>query len=117
MTALSPTIAEYLNGIWNRPRRRRVPRTSSSGTRLACAIGVPFPVSVMVDTFGTGTVPEAQIASAVQKVFDLTPGGIITTLDLLKPIYRDTAAYGHFGRSGFSWERTYRVGELLGVVG
>ena len=57
----------------------------------------------MVDTFGTGTVPEAQIQSAVQKVFDLTPGGITTTLDLLKPIYRNTAAYGHFGRNEFSW--------------
>ena len=71
----------------------------------------------MVDTFGTGTVPETRIESAVQKVFDLTPGGIITTLDLLKPIHRNTAAYGHFGRSEFSWERTDKVGELQGVVG
>ena len=79
--------------------------------------GVPFPVSVMVDTFGTGTVPEAQIESAVQTVFDLTPCGIITTLDLLKPIYRNTVAYGHLGRSEFRWERRNRVRELQGVVG
>lgn len=71
----------------------------------------------MVATFGTGTVPEPQIRPAVQTVFDLTPGGIITTLDLLKPVYRNTAAYGHFGRSEFSWERNDRVGELQGVVG
>jgi S-adenosylmethionine synthetase len=68
------------------------------------------------DTFGTGTgtVPEAQIGSAVRKVCDLTPGGIVTTLDLLMPIYRNTAAYGHFGRSEFGWERSDRVGELQG---
>ena len=71
----------------------------------------------MVDTFGTGTVPEAQIESAVQKCVISSPGGIITTLDLLKPIYRNTAAYGHFGRSAFSWERSDKVGEPQGVVG
>ena len=85
--------------------------------QLAYAIAVPFPVSVMVDTFGTGTVPEAQIESAVQTVFDLTPCGIITTLDLLKPIYRNTVAYGHLGRSEFRWERTDRVGELQTAAG
>ena len=87
-----------------------------SATR-AYAIGVPFPVRVMVDTFGTGTVSEAQIEPAVQMVYDLTPGGIITTLDLLKLIDRNTAAYGHFGRSEFGWERSDEVGELQGVVG
>lgn len=85
--------------------------------QLAYAIGVPFPVSVMVDTFGTGTVPEAVIEDAVEKVFDLTPRGIVTALDLLKPIYSNTAAYGHFGRSDFSWERTDRVDELTRAVG
>ena len=79
---------------------------------LAYAIGYPEPVSVMVDTFDTGSVPEEVITSAVQKVFDLTPAGIISTLDLLQPIYRETARYGHFGREEFSWERTDRVEEL-----
>lgn len=71
----------------------------------------------MVDTLATSTVPEAQIQSAVQKVCDLTPGGIITTLDLLTPIYRNTAAYWRFGRSESSREKTDRVRELQGVVG
>ena len=79
---------------------------------LAYAIGVPYPVSVMVDTFGTGSVPEARIEAAVQKVFDLSPAGIIRTLDLKKPIYQETAAYGHFGRDLFSWEKTDKVTEL-----
>ena len=79
---------------------------------LAYAIGYPEPVSVMVDTFDTGSVPEEVITAAVQKVFDLTPAGIISTLDLLQPIYRETARYGHFGREEFSWERTDKVEEL-----
>ncbi len=85
--------------------------------QLAYAIGVPFPVSVMVDTFGTGTVPEEQIEAAVQKVFDLSPKGIITTLDLLKPIYRRTAAYGHFGRPEFTWEQTDKTDALKNAIG
>jgi S-adenosylmethionine synthetase len=84
---------------------------------LAYAIGVPFPVSVTVETFGTGKAPEVQIEKAVEKVFDLTPAGIIKTLDLKKPIYRKTAAYGHFGREGFAWERTDRVSDLQKAVG
>ncbi len=80
---------------------------------LAYAIGVPFPVSIMVDTFGTGTVPNAQIVKAVEKVFDCSPAGIIRTLDLKKPIYSATAAYGHFGRSEFNWEKTDKVDDLL----
>ncbi len=79
---------------------------------LAYAIGVPFPVSVAVDTFGTGTVPEEKISEAAQKVFDLTPAGIIRTLDLKKPVFQETAAYGHFGRDGFSWEKTDKAEEL-----
>ncbi len=74
--------------------------------QLAYAIGVPFPVSVMVNTFGTGAVPEAQIEKVVKKLFDLTPAGIVKTLDLKKPIYQKTASYGHFGRDIFSWEKT-----------
>lgn len=85
--------------------------------QLAYAIGVPFPVSVMVETFGSAVVDEERIAQAVQKVFDLTPGGIIRTLDLKRPIYGKTAAYGHFGRDGFSWERTDRVESLRAAVG
>ncbi|MDR2535622.1 MAG: methionine adenosyltransferase [Treponema sp.] len=79
---------------------------------LAYAIGVPFPVSVMVDTFGTGAVSEARIEKAVSKVFDLTPSGIITALDLRRPIYQKTAAYGHFGRGEFPWEKTDKAGAL-----
>lgn len=79
---------------------------------LAYAIGVPYPVSVMVDTFGTGTVPEDRISAAVESVFDLTPAGIVETLDLRKPIYSATSAYGHFGRPEFSWEKTDRVDAL-----
>jgi S-adenosylmethionine synthetase len=80
--------------------------------QLAYAIGVPFPVSIRVETFGTSKVPEDKIAAAVAKVFDLTPAGIIRTLDLKRPIYRKTAAYGHFGRDAFSWEKTDKVEEL-----
>ncbi|HUX43032.1 MAG TPA: methionine adenosyltransferase [Rectinemataceae bacterium] len=84
---------------------------------LAYAIGVPFPISVFVDSFGTGAVPDERIAAAVTKVFDLSPAGIIRTLDLKKPVYRATAAYGHFGRNGFSWERTDKADELKKAVG
>ena len=84
---------------------------------LAYAIGVPFPISVTVDAFGTAKIPEARIEQAVQKVFDLSPAGIVRTLDLKKPIYQRTATYGHFGRDGFAWERTDTVAELQRAVG
>lgn len=84
--------------------------------QLAYAIGVPFPVSIMVDTFGTGQVEDVTIASAIKDVFDCTPAGIIKTLDLKKPIYQATAAYGHFGRSGFSWEETNMVDALKKAI-
>jgi S-adenosylmethionine synthetase len=76
--------------------------------QLAYAIGVAEPVSVMVDTFGTGTLPNSQITELIRGFFKLTPKGIIEALDLRRPIYRATAAYGHFGRTGpgFTWERT-----------
>jgi S-adenosylmethionine synthetase len=83
---------------------------------LAYAIGVPFPVSVMIDAFGTAKVPETKIETAVREVFDLSPAGIIKTLDLRRPIYRKTASYGHFGRSEFSWEKTDKAGELKEAV-
>ncbi len=85
--------------------------------QLAYAIGVPFPVSVMVDTFGTGTVPEDRIAQAVSDTFDLSPAAIIRKLDLLRPIYQATSCYGHFGRDSFSWEKTDMVEALQKAVG
>ncbi|MHC4940761.1 MAG: methionine adenosyltransferase [Planctomycetota bacterium] len=86
--------------------------------QLAYAIGVAAPVSVLIQTFGTGKADENEIAVAVREVFPLTPGGIIETLDLRKPIYRQTAAYGHFGREGdqFTWERTDKVDALKAAL-
>ena len=83
---------------------------------LAYAIGVARPVSVLVETFGTGKVSDDKLEEAVNKVFDLRPTAIIRDLDLRKPIYRATAAYGHFGREGFSWEKTDYVDRLLAEV-
>ena len=80
--------------------------------QLAYAIGVREPVQVVVSTFGTGKVSDGRIEKAVAQVFDCTPGGIITALDLLKPIYQETATYGHFGREEFAWEKTDRVEAL-----
>ena len=84
--------------------------------QVAYAIGRAHPVSVRVDTFGTETAPVERIESAVAKVFDLRPAAIIEELELKRPIYAATSAYGHFGREGFSWERTDRVDELLRAV-
>ena len=82
--------------------------------QVAYAIGVAEPVSIMVETYGTGKVSNARLETLVRKHFDFTPGGIITYLDLRRPIYRKTAAFGHFGRSEpeFTWERTNRADEL-----
>ena len=87
---------------------------SRAEVQLAYAIGVAEPVSVMVDSFGTSAVPEERITQLVRENFALTPKGIIETLDLRKPIYKPTAAYGHFGRTGpgFTWERTDRADAL-----
>ncbi len=79
---------------------------------MSYAIGVAKPTSVTVETFGTNKVPEEKIIAAVSKNFDLRPYGIVKMLDLLKPIYRKTASYGHFGRDGFSWEKTDRAAAL-----
>ena len=86
--------------------------------QLAYAIGVARPVSVRVDTFGTGTVADAKLEEAVEKVFDLRPAAIIRDLDLRKPIYRQLAAYGHFGREdlGVAWEKTDRVDALKSAL-
>lgn len=87
--------------------------------QVAYAIGKAHPVGVFVETFGTGIVSDEQIQAAVLEVFDLRPAAIIRDLDLLKPIYRPTAAYGHFGRElpGFTWERTDRADALKSVIG
>ena len=91
---------------------------SKCEVQLAYAIGVAKPVSVRVDTFGTGTVPEDKLEAAVQALFNLTPNGIIEMLDLRHPQYRKVAAYGHFGREniGVAWERTDKVQALLDAV-
>ena len=82
--------------------------------QIAYAIGVAEPVSLMVDTFGTGRIPDERIQNILRDSFNLTPKGIIESLDLRRPIYRKTAAYGHFGRTEpeFTWERTERAAEL-----
>ena len=80
--------------------------------QLAYAIGVAEPVSVKVNTFGTGKLPEEKIEKLVKKEFDLTPAGIIKMLKLRRPVYGKTAAYGHFGRKEFSWEKTDRAAKL-----
>jgi len=84
--------------------------------QLAYAIGVPFPVSIMIDTFGTGKVEDAAITEAIATVFDLSPAGIISSLDLCRPIYQETAAYGHFGRSQFPWEKTDKKDAILAAL-
>jgi S-adenosylmethionine synthetase len=89
--------------------------------QVAYAIGVARPVSVMVNSYGTGSMPDEEIVRVVRKVFDLRPAAIIEALGLRKPIYRQTASYGHFGRrprrdGAFSWERTDRIKELLAAV-
>jgi S-adenosylmethionine synthetase len=87
--------------------------------QLAYAIGVAEPVSVMAETFGTAAVSEEKITALIREYFSLTPKGIIEALDLRRPIYKDTAAYGHFGRSGpgFTWERTDRADALRKAAG
>ena len=87
--------------------------------QLAYAIGVAEPVSVMADTFGTGTIPDEKITELIRATFKLTPRGIIETLDLRRPIYRPTAAFGHFGRTGpgFTWERTDKADAIRSQAG
>jgi S-adenosylmethionine synthetase len=85
--------------------------------QLAYAIGVAEPVSVMVDTYGTGVVADERIADCVREVFPTKPAALIQHLGLLSPIYRPTASYGHFGRKGFSWEKVDRVAEVKGFLG
>jgi S-adenosylmethionine synthetase len=90
--------------------------------QLAYAIGFPDPVSVHVDTFGTGSVADAKIARGVRRVFGLKPAEIISVLKLLRPVFEPTSAYGHFGRSrasdlkSFTWERTDKAAKLAAAV-
>src|SRR4029450_4972173 len=89
--------------------------------QVAYAIGVADPVSVLIDTFGTGVLPDDRIAALVRELFDFKPASLIRTLGLKRPIYRRTASYGHFGRVPegpyFTWERTDRVNDLRSAAG
>jgi S-adenosylmethionine synthetase len=85
--------------------------------QLAYAIGMAQPMSILVETFGTSKVDPATIEAAVRSTFDLRPGGIVRDLDLKRPIYRQTAAYGHFGRAGFPWEELNRLDDFMVAVG
>ena len=87
--------------------------------QLSYAIGVAQPTSVLVDTFGTGRVSNEALVEAVRKTFDLRPAGIIKMLDLRRPIYKATAAYGHFGRNDLNlpWEKTDKVADLKAILG
>lgn len=85
--------------------------------QVAYAIGVSKPVSIMVNTFGTGLIPDGEIEKIVEKVFDLTPKGLISALDLRKPVFRRTASYGHFGRKEFAWEDTNKADEIKELAG
>ena len=85
--------------------------------QLAYAIGMAHPMSILVDTFGTAEVDPRQIEGAVRDVFDLRPGAIVRDLQLKQPIYKRTAAYGHFGREGFPWEATNRLDDLKAALG
>ncbi len=86
--------------------------------QVSYAIGVKEPISVYVNTNGTGKIPDSKLSEIIRKEIDLTPQGIIKRLDLKKPIYRKTAAYGHFGRNekGFTWEETNLVATLVKAV-
>jgi len=84
--------------------------------QVAYAIGYPEPTSIMVETFGTARVPEEKIAAAIAKVFSFKPAAIVEQLDLLRPIYRQTVAYGHFGKAGLPWEELNKVEALKGAI-
>jgi S-adenosylmethionine synthetase len=85
--------------------------------QLAYAIGVASPVSIMVQTFGTGTIPDGEIANIITKLFNLTPRGLIKELALNRPIFKQTAVYGHFGKPGLPWEDTNKAKEILELAG
>lgn len=89
---------------------------SRAEVQLAYAIGVPYPVSIMLNSFGTENYSVKKIEEAIGRVFDCSPSGIVKTLDLCRPIYRKTSTYGHFGRKEFPWEATNKAGELKECV-
>jgi|TARA_B110000305_G_C19422795_1_gene631832 S-adenosylmethionine synthetase len=90
---------------------------SKCEVQLSYAIGVAEPTSILVETFGTGKIDDARITKLVREHFDCKPAGLIATLDLLRPIYRETAAYGHFGREQFTWEKTDKADALKSDAG
>ena len=90
---------------------------SRVSVQVAYAIGVADPVSVMVDSYGTGNVSDERLTECVRELFPLKPAALIEHLDLLRPIYRGTAAHGHFGRPGFSWERTDMSEDVRNFLG
>ncbi len=105
----------HLHGAPRRQEhRRRRASPKQALVQLAYAIGVADPVSIMVDTFGSGVIPDERLTTVIREVFPLTPRGIIKELDLLRPIYRATASYGHFGRTEpeFTWESLHHVAAL-----
>ena len=113
---ISPTT-EGTNAVLPGMSRRSVHLCCEPGGQKQCVrqdIGVAAPVSIYVNTFGTGVLPDEEIQAAVSEVFDFTPRGIIRELELRKPVFAATAAYGHFGRPNteFSWERTNKVSAL-----
>ena len=87
--------------------------------QIAYAIGIPEPISIFAETYGTGKIPQEQIVKIIRDNFDLTPKGMIDTLNLRRPIYRKTAAYGHFGRNDpdFTWEKTDKAEILRKAAG
>ena len=102
------------------PRTSSPPAPPSAGeVQVAYAIGMARPVSILVETFGTATVDPAKLTEAVTEVFDLRPAAISRDLDLRRPVFKPTAAYGHFGRTGdgFTWERTDRADALKAALG
>ena len=132
-TAVWPGTAVAPSRAKTRPRWTGQPHTPCAGwprtsspqalakrceVQVAYAIGVAHPVGLFVQTFGTGTVPDAQIQEAITRVFDLRPAAIVAELDLLRPIFAQTAAYGHFGRElpEFTWESTHRADALAATV-
>jgi S-adenosylmethionine synthetase len=113
-------MARHGGGAFSGKDPSKVDRSAAYATRhVAYAIGVARPISLMVETFGTGKLPDAEISRLVEAEFDLRPGAFRGYLDLHRPIFRPTAAYGHFGRSeeAFTWERTDRADKLKSAAG
>jgi len=117
-TARQPAIASYM-GRYIAKNIVAAGVADKCEIQVAYAIGVAQPVSVLVNTMGTNKIPQDQIVAIINEVFDLRPAMIIEKLDLLRPIFRNTSAYGHFGRNepGFTWEKTDMVDEIKAKAG